>query len=98
MTTKTTQTNVQTSVVMGTATTISLTPPIIVTIPVNYGKKPKMFLGTDCKRWQQKMLFYLTTLNLAHFLHKDAPTLKDDEINKQVVVVVDALEHDDFLR
>ena len=29
-----------------------------------HGEKPEKFNGTDYKRWQQKMLFYLTTLNL----------------------------------
>ena len=29
-------------------------------------EKPDKFNGTDFKRWQQKMLFYLTTMNLAN--------------------------------
>ncbi|KAK3043641.1 hypothetical protein RJ639_000057 [Escallonia herrerae] len=32
---------------------------------VGLGERPKKFNGKDFKRWQQKMLFYLTTLNLA---------------------------------
>ncbi|KAL7257868.1 hypothetical protein ACSBR1_004059 [Camellia fascicularis] len=43
------------------------------------------------------MLFYLTTLNLACFLRGDAPVLKEDEIDRQVIVVVDAWKHVDFL-
>ncbi|XXG59389.1 hypothetical protein AAC387_Pa04g1484 [Persea americana] len=43
------------------------------------------------------MLFYLTTLNLARFLHEDAPSLKEDETDKQVVAAVDAWKHADFL-
>ena len=43
------------------------------------------------------MLFYLTTLNLARFLTKDAPKLKEDEHNIQVISVVDAWNHFDFL-
>ena len=35
----------------------------------NHGEKPERFNGTDFERWQQKMLFYLTTLNLARFLN-----------------------------
>ena len=37
------------------------------------------------------MLFYLTTLNLTKFLYEDALNLKENEIDRQVVVVVDAL-------
>ncbi|XXG72130.1 hypothetical protein AAC387_Pa07g1291 [Persea americana] len=43
------------------------------------------------------MLFYLTTLNLARFLHEEAPALKEDETNKQVVATVEAWKHADFL-
>uniref|UniRef100_A0A2N9GX20 CCHC-type domain-containing protein n=1 Tax=Fagus sylvatica TaxID=28930 RepID=A0A2N9GX20_FAGSY len=50
-----------------------------VTVPINHGEKPEKFNGTEFKRWQQKMLFYLTTLNLAKFLYEDAPTLNENE-------------------
>lgn len=43
------------------------------------------------------MLFYLTTLNLAKFLYEDAPNLKENEIDRQVIAVVDAWKHADFL-
>lgn len=43
------------------------------------------------------MLFYLTTLNLMRFLTGDAPTLKKDETDMQVMNVVDAWKHSDFL-
>ena len=36
-------------------------------------EKPGKFDGTEFKRWQQKMLFYLTTLYLAKFLQEDPP-------------------------
>ncbi|KAK3021002.1 hypothetical protein RJ639_045467 [Escallonia herrerae] len=32
---------------------------------IGLGERPKKFNGKDFKRWQHKMLFYLTTLNLA---------------------------------
>ncbi|GMY25995.1 Retrovirus-related Pol polyprotein from transposon TNT 1-94 [Fagus crenata] len=54
-----------------------------VTVPINHGEKPEKFNGTEFKRWQQKMLFYLTTLNLAKFLYEDAPTLYENESDKQ---------------
>ena len=49
---------------------LQVPPPMSVMAPmtVSHGEKPEKFNGTDFKRWQQKMLFYLTTLNLAHFL------------------------------
>ena len=43
------------------------------------------------------MLFYLTTLNLAHFLQEDTPALKENEADRQVVAVVEAWKHTDFL-
>ena len=43
------------------------------------------------------MLFYLTTLNLARFLTEEAPKLKEDERDIQVISVVDAWKHSDFL-
>ena len=42
--------------------------PIIAPMTVSHGEKPKKFNETDFKKWQQKMLFYLTTLNLTRFL------------------------------
>ncbi|PKI61871.1 hypothetical protein CRG98_017769 [Punica granatum] len=44
-------------------------------VPVNHVEKHEKFNGLNFKRWQQKMLFYLTTLNLARFLTENAPTL-----------------------
>ena len=43
------------------------------------------------------MLFYLTTLNLARFLMEEAPKLKEDELDIQVIGAVDAWKHSDFL-
>ena len=43
------------------------------------------------------MLFYLTTLNLARFLQEDAPALKENETDRQVVAAVEAWKHADFL-
>ena len=60
-------------------------------------KNGEKFNGTEFKRWQQKMLFYLTTLNLARFLHEEAPALKEGESDQQVIAAVDAWKHLDFL-
>ena len=43
------------------------------------------------------MLFYLTTLNLAKFLHEDALVCSENEADHQVVAAVDAWKHFDFL-
>ncbi|KAL5547869.1 hypothetical protein UlMin_003100 [Ulmus minor] len=74
-----------------------VSPAVPVSVPVNHGEKPEKFSGLNFKRWQQKMLFYLTTLNLARFLTENAPVLKDDEQDIQAVSAVDAWKHSDFL-
>ena len=71
--------------------------PIIVAISVSPGEKPKKFNRLNFKRWQNKMLFYLITLNLARFLTKDAPKVKEDEHDIQVISVVNVWKHFDFL-
>ncbi|KAK1380645.1 hypothetical protein POM88_027389 [Heracleum sosnowskyi] len=43
------------------------------------------------------MLFYLTTLNLVRFLNEDAPKLKDDESDVELVSAAQAWNHSDFL-
>ena len=63
----------------------------------NHGERPERFNGTDFKNLQQKMLFYLTTLNLARFLNEDGPKLDVGETDKEKLVVVDAWNHSDFL-
>ena len=74
------------------STPIVVPPPMHVMAPmtVSHGEKTENFNGTKFKRWQQKMMFYPTTLNLAHFFQEDAPALKENETNRQVVVVVEA--------
>ncbi|GJW56981.1 hypothetical protein Tco_0103712 [Tanacetum coccineum] len=39
-------------------------------------KNQKKINGQNFKRWQQKMFFYLGTLNLAWFLNEIAPQVK----------------------
>ncbi|KAL0419208.1 UNVERIFIED_CONTAM: hypothetical protein Sradi_1334300 [Sesamum radiatum] len=43
------------------------------------GKRPEKFSANDFKRWHQKMLFYLTTLNLARFLCEEVPIVSEGE-------------------
>ncbi|KAL0552384.1 hypothetical protein IC582_011493 [Cucumis melo] len=63
---------------------------------VAHGEKPEKFDGVDFKRWQQKILFYLTTLNLAKFLTEDAPILSEGETNKEKQLAVDAWKHVEY--
>ena len=66
------------------STPIVVPPPTPVMVPmtVSHGEKPEKFNGTKFKRWQQKMMFYLTILNLARFLQEDAPALKENETDR----------------
>ncbi|XXG62386.1 hypothetical protein AAC387_Pa05g0753 [Persea americana] len=79
---------------MGIEKNTTITTPTLVM--VNHGEKLEKFNGTEFKRWQHKMLFYLTTLNLARFLHEEVHALKEAETDKQVVAAVEAWKHFDF--
>ncbi|GJZ20752.1 pol polyprotein [Tanacetum coccineum] len=85
----------------------NVTAPVNVTgAPVtntiaNHAEKPDKFNGHNFKRWQQKMFFYLTTLNLAQFLNETAPQeeppTEGQPSNAQAVQAVEAWKHSDFL-
>ena len=79
--------------------TVTQAPMMPTTVPISVspGEKTKKFSGLNFKRWQQKMLFYLTTLNLARFLTEEAPKLKEDGRDIQFISVVDAWKHSDFM-
>ena len=57
------------------------TSVIPVSVLVNHGEKLEKFNALNFKRWQQKMLLYLTTLNLVRFLTEEAPESKKHEAN-----------------
>ncbi|XP_073281876.1 uncharacterized protein [Primulina huaijiensis] len=61
------------------------------------GEKPEKFSGADFKRWQQKMLFYLTTLSLSRFLKEDPPTVAENETDTNMRAALDAWNQSDFL-
>ena len=42
-------------------------------------------------------MFYVTTLNLARFLKDDPPIVREDGTDVQVLHVVDAWKHSNFL-
>ena len=74
------------------------TPVVTPVVPVvHHGEKPEKFNGLNFKMWQQKMLFYLTTLNLARFLTEEAPKANDNEQDFQVITAVDAWKQSDYL-
>ena len=54
-------------------------PMVAMMVPVNHTKRPEKFTRLHFKIWQQKMLFYFTTLNLTRFLTKKAPELEEGE-------------------
>ncbi|KZV23813.1 hypothetical protein F511_22875 [Dorcoceras hygrometricum] len=68
-----------------------------VSSTVVHGEKPEKCNGTKFKRWQQKKLFYLTTSNLVWFLREDAPTVSENETDKDKRAVFEAWGHGDFL-
>lgn len=84
-------------VVNTTTTPVVGAPTIVHSNSVSHGEKPEKFVGVDFKRWQQKMLFYLTTLNLAKFLNEDPPAIQEGENNRASLIALDAWKHSDFL-
>ncbi|XP_076908499.1 uncharacterized protein LOC143565397 [Bidens hawaiensis] len=65
----------------------------------NHAEIPEKFSGLHFKRWQHKMFFYLTTLNLARFLTESAPlaTNAEEETDAQTLSAVDTWKHSEFL-
>ncbi|XP_073292427.1 uncharacterized protein [Primulina huaijiensis] len=61
------------------------------------GEKPEKFSGADFKRWQQKMLFYLTTMSLSRFLKEDPPPVAENETDTNMRAALDAWIQSDFL-
>lgn len=57
-------------------TTVHVSGAPVTNTVVNHAEKPKKFNGQNFKRWQQKMFFYLTTLNLARFLKENPPQVE----------------------
>ncbi|KAI5334760.1 hypothetical protein L3X38_024893 [Prunus dulcis] len=69
-------------------------PAVVLPSSHNHAEKLENFNGMDFKRWQQKMLFYITTLNLIHILKVDPPRLSD---TIETVVASDTWNQSDFL-
>ncbi|XP_070026559.1 uncharacterized protein [Nicotiana sylvestris] len=60
-------------------------------------EKPEYIFGTDFKRWQQKMFFYLTTLSLQKFIKENVSVLSDETPETVCFLVIKAWKHSDFL-
>ncbi|CAL2255706.1 unnamed protein product [Prunus armeniaca] len=62
-----------------------------------HDEKPEKFKGIDFKRWQQKMLFYLTTMNLAHVVREESPKSGENPMSKETMMTIEAWKQSDFL-
>ena len=62
-----------------------------------YDEKLDKFNGTDFKRWQQKMLFYLTTMTLANIIREDVPKATIDPPTRDMSLTIEAWTQSDFL-
>jgi len=85
-------TNVTTTVASAFAATAILAAAVgsAVTKATPHIEKPQQFNGEDFKRWQQKMVFYLTTLNLAHILKEDCPVTSDKDVTVETQAAKEA--------
>ena len=72
-----------------------LLPLLLFLLIVEKSQRDSMVLSL--RDGNKKMLFYLTTLNLAKFLYENAPKLKENETDRQVVAAMEAWKHVDFL-
>ncbi|CAL5406036.1 unnamed protein product [Camellia sinensis] len=83
------------------AVTSVVNPPVVTPAvpggPLNHHERPEKFTGVNFQRWQQKMLFYLTTLSLARFLSEDVLAVEENEQDKQKLMALDAWKQADFL-
>ncbi|KAL6191534.1 hypothetical protein ACLB2K_037924 [Fragaria x ananassa] len=71
---------------------------VVVVGVKNHIEKPFVFKGVDFKRWQQKMLFYLTRLNLEQCLTFEGPDLPiEGDIPDETMKVVEAWTQNEFL-
>nr|GEU38002.1 hypothetical protein [Tanacetum cinerariifolium] len=82
-------------------TLVNVTGAPVTNTIANHAKKPEKFNGQNFKRWQHKMFFYLTTLNLVRFLKETAPQAvppkEGQPSNAQAVQAVEEWKHLEFL-
>ncbi|KAL2525819.1 CCHC-type domain-containing protein [Abeliophyllum distichum] len=85
------------SITTGVIHPVVAPPTTLHSNSVPHGEKSEKFIGIEFKRWKKKMLFYLTTLNLAKFLNEDLPAIQEGENNRVSLIALDAWKHSDFL-
>ncbi|XP_076896745.1 uncharacterized protein LOC143549838 [Bidens hawaiensis] len=78
------------------AVTTGLVAPMPATV-TSHAEKPETFTGVNFKQWQQKMLFYFTTLNLVRFLTETVPQIYEGEMDAQSFSAVQAWNHSELL-
>ncbi|KAK5812587.1 hypothetical protein PVK06_028023 [Gossypium arboreum] len=67
-------------------------------VTISHNENPVKFTGENFKTWQQKMLFYLTMLNMKTFLKDDPPIFRVDEKDAIIAFnIVKAWNNFDFL-
>ncbi|XP_021998377.1 uncharacterized protein LOC110895114 [Helianthus annuus] len=78
---------------------VAVTTGLVAPLPnaISLAEKPEKFNGVNFKQWQQKMFFYLTTLNLARFLTETVPHVDEGDVDAQSLSAVHAWNHSDFL-
>ncbi|KAL7238612.1 hypothetical protein ACSBR2_004661 [Camellia fascicularis] len=57
--------------------------------PLNHHERLEKFTRVNFNRWQQKILFNLTTFNLVRFLSEDPLVVEENEQNKQKLMALD---------
>ncbi|KAK9100453.1 hypothetical protein Scep_023883 [Stephania cephalantha] len=60
-------------------------------------ERPEKFKGLDFKRWQQKTIFWLTTMNLANVIREEVPKTDENPITKETMMTIEAWKNSDFL-
>ncbi|XP_076891628.1 uncharacterized protein LOC143543112 [Bidens hawaiensis] len=81
-------------------TAVAVTTDLVAPLPsavMSHAEKPEKFTGVNFKQWQQKMFFYLTTLNLARFLIETVPHVDEGAMDALSMSAVHAWNHSDFL-
>ncbi|XP_076927135.1 uncharacterized protein LOC143590584, partial [Bidens hawaiensis] len=79
---------------------VAVTTGLVALLPTavtSHAEKPEKFTGVNFKQWQQKMFFYLTTLNLARFLTETVPHVDEEATDALLLSAVQASNHSDFL-
>ena len=70
--------------------------PVVSHVSTAHAERPEMFNGSKFKFWEEKMLFYLTTINLYHFLKEETPVVTP-ESDMQTVYAADAWKHANYI-